>query len=76
MRPWNEELADLCDAVIDDRLTPEQLARLEALVLAEPEAKRFYVEYLHQHGCLHWSAAQAAPATLSRSPAGVRRSPW
>lgn len=81
MMPWQVELAELCDAVIEDRLTPEQLERLERLVLEQPEAKRFYVEYLHQHGCLHWSAAQPSVTSTSgahaASPAPVvPRSRW
>ena len=54
----NEELQVLCEAVIEGSATPEQLRRLEELVLADAEARRFYVEYLHQHGSLQWSAAE------------------
>lgn len=61
---WQEDLQQLCEAAIEDRLTPEQLARLERLVLEDPEARRFYVSYAHQHGCLHWSAAD--PALMAR----------
>jgi hypothetical protein len=63
-----DELQELSEAAVEDRLTADQAARLERLVLDESEARRFYVEYLHQHACLHWSAAE--PAFLeSRSPA-------
>jgi hypothetical protein len=84
-QPWQAELTTLCDAVIEDRATAEQLARLETLVLQQPEAKRFYIEYLHQHGCLHWSAAQPAlrdpSGVIPRPAAGSREtialhSPW
>src|SRR5262245_43125351 len=61
------ELQELADAAVEGRLTPEQIRRLEALVLADGAARRFYVEYLHQHASLHWSAAD--PATLRGSPA-------
>jgi ferric-dicitrate binding protein FerR (iron transport regulator) len=65
---WQEELQTLCEAVIEDRLTPEQLQRLEQLILADPAARRFYVEYLHQHGSLHWSASEPAAQTLPMGP--------
>ncbi len=52
---WKEELLALCDAVIEDRLTEAERARLEELVLGSPAARRSYVEYLHQHACLSWS---------------------
>lgn len=55
---WHGELHQLCEAVIEDRLTAAQRDRIEELIAAHPEAKRFYVEYLHQHACLAWSAAQ------------------
>lgn len=55
---WHGELQQLCEAVIEDRLTVPQRDRIEELIATHPEAKRFYVEYLHQHACLAWSAAQ------------------
>jgi ferric-dicitrate binding protein FerR (iron transport regulator) len=70
---WHDELQILCEAVVEDRLSAEQLARLEQLVLEHPEARRFYVEYLHQHGCLHWSAAD--PALASPEPRVESREP-
>jgi ferric-dicitrate binding protein FerR (iron transport regulator) len=56
---WQEDLHHLCEAVVEDRLTAEQLQRLEQLVMERPEARRFYVEYMHQHACLHWTGAAA-----------------
>jgi hypothetical protein len=57
---WNsfEELHPLCEAALEGRLTPEQHARLEQLVLENAEARRLYVEYLHQHASLRWSVAE------------------
>jgi hypothetical protein len=55
---WHAELQALCEAVIEDRLTASQRDRIEELIAQFPEARRFYVEYLHQHACLAWSAAQ------------------
>jgi ferric-dicitrate binding protein FerR (iron transport regulator) len=55
-----EELQALCEASLEGRLTADQLARLERIVLDDPKARRYYVEYLHQHACLHWSVAEPA----------------
>lgn len=78
---WLEELQSLCEAAIEEKLTDEQRGRLEHLVFEHPQARRFYVEYLHQHGCLHWSNAEPAllppmvqPAT-STSPSWRSRMP-
>jgi hypothetical protein len=54
--PWKKELIALCHAVVEDRLTEAERARLEELVLSDPEACQAYVENLHQHACLTWSA--------------------
>jgi ferric-dicitrate binding protein FerR (iron transport regulator) len=74
---WFAELHELCEATIEDRLTGEQRQRLEQLVLENPEARRFYTEYIHQHGCLHWSAAEPGllPTHLPESPAREARGP-
>jgi ferric-dicitrate binding protein FerR (iron transport regulator) len=58
------ELHDLCDAAIEDRLTPEQAARLDELVLSDPAARRYVVEALYQHAALTWAAAD--PRVLNR----------
>jgi ferric-dicitrate binding protein FerR (iron transport regulator) len=76
----NEELQVLCEAIIEGTATPEQLHRLEELVLADAEARRFYVEYLHQHGSLQWSAAEpellpAAVANRQRELPGDQAAP-
>ena len=61
-----EELHPLCEAAIEERLTPEQAERLEQLVLGNAEARRLYVEYLHQHASLRWSVAE--PSLMARVP--------
>ena len=82
---WFDELHALAEAAIEGRLTVEQRDRLERLVLEQPEARRFYVQYLHEHACLHWSAADPTslpPARPTReapfrSPGQKRRwLPW
>ncbi|MBY0523023.1 MAG: DNRLRE domain-containing protein [Gemmataceae bacterium] len=83
--PFQAELQQLCDAAVEETLTPEQMRRLEELVLSDPTARRYYVEYLHQHGCLHWSplakdepktrqsGGDVLPATLGIRPFIRRR---
>lgn len=84
----DDDLHELCDAAAEGRLTADQAERLERLVLSDPTALRLYVEYLHQHACLHWSAADPAfmaarpdAEAPDRAPAvtpidGARRSSW
>jgi ferric-dicitrate binding protein FerR (iron transport regulator) len=61
-----DELYALCEAAIEGRLTQEEHQRLEALVLGDAEARRLYVEYLHQHASLRWSVAE--PGFLPLAP--------
>ncbi len=63
-----DELHILCDAAVEERLTPEQQRRLEELVLSDPAARRYYVEYLHQHGALHWSLLQKDEGATRPAP--------
>ncbi|UUO08707.1 DNRLRE domain-containing protein [Blastopirellula sp. J2-11] len=42
----------LCDAVLDGRSTPDELAQLESLILGLPELRREYVEISHLHASL------------------------
>ncbi|TWT34135.1 CBM96 family carbohydrate-binding protein [Blastopirellula retiformator] len=46
------EFRELCDTSIENRATPEQLARLEKLFLESPELRREFVEMTHLHACL------------------------
>lgn len=73
------ELLELCEAALEDRLTPEQRERLESLVLGDPAAQRWYVEYLHQHACLLWGAGQEvrpSDTTTAKSPRRAARVVW
>jgi ferric-dicitrate binding protein FerR (iron transport regulator) len=72
-RREGDELYLLCDAAIEGRLTAEERDRLEALVLGNPEARRLYVEYMHQHASLRWSVAE--PGLLPLEPAKMERKP-
>jgi len=58
----HQELADLLAALCDDRLSAPQAERIEELVIADPEALRFYINYIDLHGMLHWDAAGGAVA--------------
>lgn len=42
-----------------------ELARLEQIVLADPAAARYYVEYVHLHGTLLWDTAKGTTADPS-----------
>lgn len=46
MKPPSPELLELCGAVRDDAATPEQVARLEALLADDPESRRFYRRFI------------------------------
>lgn len=48
-----EEVFALCGQLLEGRATPESQARLETLVRGNPDARRAYVEYMHQHASLH-----------------------
>ena len=60
------ELELLLEALCEDRLTQDEVRRLEQLVLASPEARWQYLTYLDLHGTLYWDAAGAgSPEPLS-----------
>ena len=68
------ELLDLLEALCEDRITSEEHARVEGLVLSDSEARRLYLEYVGLHGMLYWDAAAAArvpttEATTASQPA-------
>src|SRR5688572_1613921 len=49
-----EELFELCEQRLEGTLSRHGAARLEQLVGENPEIRRAYVEYLHQHANLYW----------------------
>lgn len=63
-----QELGELVEGLCEERLTPDQLARLEQIVLADPAAARYYVEYMHLHGTLIWDTAKSAGSSHVVSP--------
>src|ERR1700743_1067389 len=50
------EMTPLLEALCEDRLSSENVARLESLVLSSPEARWYYISYLDLHGSLLWDA--------------------
>jgi Concanavalin A-like lectin/glucanases superfamily len=80
------ELRALLDALVEESIAPEQVRRLEELVLKHPEAEAFYVQYLGMVADLsrHFAGDKAAtsgvtlrgltpPARRELSPARRRR---
>src|SRR5262249_7730853 len=48
----HDELRALVDALCEEAISPDQLRRLEELVLAHPEAEAFYVQRMSMHADL------------------------
>ena len=61
------ELTPLLEALCEDRMTREETARLERLVLSSAEARWFYLSYIDLHGSLYWDAAGVGSATALSS---------
>ncbi|HVJ86351.1 MAG TPA: DUF1549 and DUF1553 domain-containing protein [Caulifigura sp.] len=55
-----DDLFRLLEALCEERLEEADAARLESLVLQNPDARRMFVDYLSLHGLLHWDAAPEA----------------
>ena len=64
------ELCGLIQALHDERITPEDSARLEEWVCRDEEARWIYVQYMNLYASLHWDKTQepeldqAAPKTV------------
>lgn len=69
------ELIDLLDALCEERLTAEQAARLERLVLRDRAARKLYLDYLHLHGTLLWDAAHDDGVVAPSEQPAVNPSP-
>ena len=46
------ELCELLDSLCEESFTPEQIRRLEELILAHPQAEAYYVQYMNFHANL------------------------
>ncbi len=49
-----EEFRDLLETLCEERTTPEQIARLEQMVLADPRAEENYITYMTLQAGLRW----------------------
>lgn len=59
------ELRSLLDALCEGSSTPDQVARIESLVLHDPEAEAFYIHYMQVHGALVREFGNRATGTLA-----------
>lgn len=62
------ELYKLLERLCEDRLSGEDAARLEQLVLASPEHMQVYLSYIDLHGTLSWDTARTTAAASSGVP--------
>jgi len=63
-RPF-EEVRDLCDRLLDGEFSEADRARLETLVLGNAEARRLYVELMHQQAAMRQNASRLGDVPLS-----------
>ncbi len=54
-----DHLLELAHGYIEGRLTPAELAELETLLTGDTEARRVYLDFLHDHAALHWEQVAA-----------------
>jgi hypothetical protein len=80
--PESNELRGLLDALCEESITSEQMARLEELVQTYPDAEAYYVQYMNLFADLRRRFAGAAPspalplpARLASEPAPLARAP-
>lgn len=68
-----EELHALLNALCEETITPEQLRRLEELVLSHPEAETCYVQVMFQHADLigHFRSLPSPVQDLLREHSGA-----
>jgi len=58
----HDHLLELAHGYIEGALGPEQVRELEALLDAEPAARRAYLDFVHDHASLHWDRVGAETA--------------
>jgi len=58
------ELSLLMEALCEERLSVEDKQRLEELVLSDPDAMHFYLNYSHLHGTLYWDQGQSSDDSI------------
>ncbi|MCA9015117.1 MAG: DUF1549 domain-containing protein, partial [Planctomycetaceae bacterium] len=62
------ELSLLMEALCEERLSLEEKTRLEEIVLSDPDAMQFYLNYSHLHGTLYWDQALSSDEIPVASP--------
>ncbi len=70
--PSSRNFSALLDALCEETITPEQLQRLETLVLSHPEAERHYIQCMSLHANIigHVVGRPASVASVAGSSAG------
>ncbi len=70
-----DDLHELCERLVEGKLTPAESQQLEALARASAPARRYIVEHLQIHAGLHWESGrigqQTLPDQLAASLAGL-----
>lgn len=70
-----DELHELCERLVEGKLTSAESQQLEALARASAPARRYIVEHLQVHAGLHWESGrigqQTLPDQLAASLAGL-----
>jgi hypothetical protein len=73
--PEFEELKTLLDALCEETITPDQVKRLEELVLQRPEAEAYYVQYMSLYADLgrHFAVLPRRAEAPTATAAGEAR---
>tara|TARA_R110002111_G_scaffold254461_2_gene320130 strand:+ start:37756 stop:39912 length:2157 start_codon:yes stop_codon:yes gene_type:complete len=58
------ELSLLMEALCEERLSTVEKMRLEEIVLSDPDAMQFYLNYSHLHGTLYWDQGMGSDAMI------------
>jgi len=70
-----DALRALIHSLHDERITPEDKARLEEWVCRDKEARRVYVEYMYLYAWLQWDHRKQAPTLASPGAPAAAPSP-
>jgi hypothetical protein len=66
------ELQDLLDRLQDDDITEQDRRRLNELLRADAEARRYFISYLDVHSWLAWDGGHAMDGAPTRGEGGTR----
>jgi hypothetical protein len=70
MNPVLEELRSLLDALVEEKITPEQSKRLEEILARHPEAETYYIQYMNLVADISRHFA-SPPATIAPAAANA-----